>query len=212
MFIRMLKLPEARARDGTTCRQLRVAIHAAAPCPIPVKEQMIAWWGPMIVRVLRRHRGQRLLRHHRRGVARAQGLGRPRHARHDPHPRRRVSASCRSASRARSTSRAAPASSTTRTPAKTAASRSPQGWSTHRRHRLRRRRGLPLPDRPQGHMIISRRRQHLSAGVREPAGDAPEGRRLRGLRRAQRGLRRGGEGGRAAGRHGGGRAGAGARS
>ena len=27
---------------------LRVAIHAAAPCPIPVKEQMIAWWGPKI--------------------------------------------------------------------------------------------------------------------------------------------------------------------
>jgi acyl-CoA synthetase (AMP-forming)/AMP-acid ligase II len=27
---------------------LRVAIHAAAPCPIPVKEQMIQWWGPVI--------------------------------------------------------------------------------------------------------------------------------------------------------------------
>jgi len=27
---------------------LRCAIHAAAPCPIPVKEQMIEWWGPII--------------------------------------------------------------------------------------------------------------------------------------------------------------------
>jgi long-chain acyl-CoA synthetase len=27
---------------------LRAAIHAAAPCPIDVKEQMIAWWGPII--------------------------------------------------------------------------------------------------------------------------------------------------------------------
>ena len=27
---------------------LKVAVHAAAPCPVPVKEQMIAWWGPMI--------------------------------------------------------------------------------------------------------------------------------------------------------------------
>jgi long-chain acyl-CoA synthetase len=24
------------------------AVHAAAPCPVPVKEQMIAWWGPVI--------------------------------------------------------------------------------------------------------------------------------------------------------------------
>src|SRR5690606_37613918 len=27
---------------------LKVAIHAAAPCPIPVKEQMIEWWGPVL--------------------------------------------------------------------------------------------------------------------------------------------------------------------
>ncbi len=47
MFVRMLKLAEAeRARYGHS--SLRVAIHAAAPCPIDVKEQMIAWWGPVI--------------------------------------------------------------------------------------------------------------------------------------------------------------------
>jgi long-chain acyl-CoA synthetase len=28
---------------------LRVAVHAAAPCPVPIKEQMIAWWGDAIV-------------------------------------------------------------------------------------------------------------------------------------------------------------------
>ena len=27
---------------------MQVAVHAAAPCPIPVKEQMIEWWGPVI--------------------------------------------------------------------------------------------------------------------------------------------------------------------
>ncbi|MEI9982166.1 MAG: AMP-binding protein [Aliidongia sp.] len=27
---------------------LKMAIHAAAPCPIDVKEQMIEWWGPII--------------------------------------------------------------------------------------------------------------------------------------------------------------------
>ena len=28
---------------------LECAIHAAAPCPVPVKEQMIEWWGPIIL-------------------------------------------------------------------------------------------------------------------------------------------------------------------
>ena len=47
MFVRMLKLPEEeRARHDLSSMQ--VAIHAAAPCPIPVKEQMIEWWGPVI--------------------------------------------------------------------------------------------------------------------------------------------------------------------
>ena len=26
----------------------RIAIHAAAPCPVEVKEKMIDWWGPII--------------------------------------------------------------------------------------------------------------------------------------------------------------------
>jgi long-chain acyl-CoA synthetase len=48
MFIRMLKLPaEERARHDLS--SLRIAIHAAAPCPIPVKQAMIDWWGPKIV-------------------------------------------------------------------------------------------------------------------------------------------------------------------
>jgi acyl-CoA synthetase (AMP-forming)/AMP-acid ligase II len=47
MFIRMLKLPaETRARYDVS--SLRYAIHAAAPCPAPVKEQMIDWWGPVV--------------------------------------------------------------------------------------------------------------------------------------------------------------------
>ena len=47
MFIRMLKLPED-VRKKYDVSSLKLAIHAAAPCPIPVKEQMIAWWGPII--------------------------------------------------------------------------------------------------------------------------------------------------------------------
>ncbi len=48
MLQRMLQLPEAirRAYRGTTHR---MAIHAAAPCPQPVKEAMIDWWGPILV-------------------------------------------------------------------------------------------------------------------------------------------------------------------
>lgn len=46
-FVRMLKLPdEVRSRYDTS--SLKCAIHAAAPCPVPVKQAMIAWWGPVI--------------------------------------------------------------------------------------------------------------------------------------------------------------------
>jgi len=48
MFVRMLKLPDA-VRQRYDLSSLRVAIHAAAPCPVPIKEQMIAWWGPCIL-------------------------------------------------------------------------------------------------------------------------------------------------------------------
>jgi long-chain acyl-CoA synthetase len=47
MFSRMLKLPEA-IRTRHDLSSLEVVIHAAAPCPAQVKEQMIAWWGPII--------------------------------------------------------------------------------------------------------------------------------------------------------------------
>ncbi|HEY6624567.1 MAG TPA: acyl-CoA synthetase [Acidimicrobiales bacterium] len=47
MFVRMLKLPEEE-RTAYDLSSQRVVTHAAAPCPVPVKEQMIAWWGPII--------------------------------------------------------------------------------------------------------------------------------------------------------------------
>ncbi|HSG91059.1 MAG TPA: AMP-binding protein [Pseudomonadales bacterium] len=47
MFSRMLKLPEAE-RTGHDLSSLEIAVHAAAPCPAQVKEQMIEWWGPII--------------------------------------------------------------------------------------------------------------------------------------------------------------------
>ena len=48
MFSRLLKLP-ADVRDQADLSSLEVIVHAAAPCPVPVKEQMIEWFGPIIV-------------------------------------------------------------------------------------------------------------------------------------------------------------------
>jgi long-chain acyl-CoA synthetase len=47
MFSRLLKLPEATRRKYDLS-SLEIVIHAAAPCPVQVKEQMIDWWGPII--------------------------------------------------------------------------------------------------------------------------------------------------------------------
>ena len=46
-FVRMLKLsPETRLRHDVS--SLKKVFHAAAPCPVPVKEAMIDWWGPIV--------------------------------------------------------------------------------------------------------------------------------------------------------------------
>lgn len=46
-FIRMLKLPEEE-RGRYDLSSLRVAVHAAAPCPVEVKEAMLDWWGDVL--------------------------------------------------------------------------------------------------------------------------------------------------------------------
>ncbi|MCP5025402.1 MAG: AMP-binding protein [Actinomycetia bacterium] len=47
MFVRILKLdPETRA--GYDLSTLQAVVHAAAPCPMPVKQEIIDWWGPII--------------------------------------------------------------------------------------------------------------------------------------------------------------------
>ncbi len=47
MFVRMLKLPD-QVRAKYDVSSIECVIHAAAPCPVPVKKQMIEWWGPVI--------------------------------------------------------------------------------------------------------------------------------------------------------------------
>jgi len=48
MFVRMLKLPDA-VRTKYDVSSLKAAVHAAAPCPVDVKQKMIAWWGPVFI-------------------------------------------------------------------------------------------------------------------------------------------------------------------
>ena len=47
-FIRLLALPES-VRKKYDISTLKSAVHAAAPCPVPVKHAMIDWWGPIIL-------------------------------------------------------------------------------------------------------------------------------------------------------------------
>jgi long-chain acyl-CoA synthetase len=48
MFVRMLQLAED-VREKYDVSSLRLAVHAAAPCPPDVKDAMIGWWGPILV-------------------------------------------------------------------------------------------------------------------------------------------------------------------
>ncbi|MDZ7883343.1 MAG: fatty-acid--CoA ligase FadD4 [Mycobacterium sp.] len=47
MFTRMLKLPE-QVRRSYDVSSLQRVMHAAAPCPVEIKKQMIDWWGPIV--------------------------------------------------------------------------------------------------------------------------------------------------------------------
>jgi len=47
MFVRMLKLP-GEVRAAADLSSLRNVIHAAAPCPVDVKQQIIEWFGPIV--------------------------------------------------------------------------------------------------------------------------------------------------------------------
>lgn len=47
MFVKMLELPES-VRHAINLRSMRVAIHAAAPCPVHVKQSLLDWWGDIV--------------------------------------------------------------------------------------------------------------------------------------------------------------------
>ncbi len=47
MFVRLLELPES-TRRAFDLSSMRAAVHAAAPCPVHVKQAMLDWWGDII--------------------------------------------------------------------------------------------------------------------------------------------------------------------
>ncbi len=47
-FTRLLKLPE-KTRASFSGASLEYVLHTAAPCPRGVKQQMIDWWGPVLM-------------------------------------------------------------------------------------------------------------------------------------------------------------------
>jgi long-chain acyl-CoA synthetase len=46
-FVRMLRLPE-EVRKSYDTTSLKSVYHAAAPCPVEIKRQMLEWWGPIV--------------------------------------------------------------------------------------------------------------------------------------------------------------------
>ena len=163
MFSRLLRLPdEVRARYDTS--SLECIVHAAAPCPVHVKQAMIDWLGPVITEYY--------------AATEANGFTFCTTADWLAHPGtvgRPVLGEllildgegneCPTGSDGTVWFRGATAFEYFQDPVKTAESRSGRRHHQHRRGRRPRRQGrLPVPDRPQELHDHLRRGQHLSAG------------------------------------------------
>ena len=165
MFSRMLKLPDAvRARYDLS--SLKAAIHAAAPCPVAVKQAMFDWWGPIVYEYYggTETNGLTFIPPDD-WLAHPGSVGRG-HPRRHPHPR----SGRQRAPRGHTGHHLLLQRDGVRVPQRSGedgvrARR--EGPLDDRRHGLRRRRGVPLPHRPQGVHDHLRRREHLSAGGRE---------------------------------------------
>ncbi len=202
MFVRMLKLPEPERRRYDVS-SLRVAIHAAAPCPVPVKQQMIEWWGPMLYEYYAGTEGNGFTSIDSHEWLAHPGSVGPPAQRAGPHPRRRRASELPPGEAGRrSTSRAARRSSITTHPRRRRARRARRAGPRSATSATSTREGyLYLTDR-KANMIISGGVNIYPQETENVLVDASEGRGRRGVRRPERRLRRGGEGGRAAGRHG----------
>ena len=109
---------------------LQRAFHAAAPCPVPVKEQMIAWWGPIIHEYYAGTEGNGFCASLRRSGWRTRARSAARSWRQlricDDDGERAAAAQ----PRAWCSSRAAASSSTTATPRRPPRAATQHGWTT----------------------------------------------------------------------------------
>ena len=185
MFVRMLKLPES-VRDSYDVSSLKRVVHAAAPCPVDIKKQMLDWWGPIVDEYYSSSEGAGItfisaddwVKHpgsvgkpllgvahilDENGDERTRGPGRPDLLRHG-----------RSRFRLPQRSR-----QDRRVPR-------PARLGDRRRRRISQRGRLPVPDRPQAPHDHLGRGEHLPAGGREPARHPPKGVGRRGVRHSGR--------------------------
>ena len=188
MFVRMLQLPP-QVRDRYDVSSLRVAIHAAAPCPVEVKQKMIDWWGPVLLEYYAGTEGNGMTAiDSGTWLTKPGTVGRP------------ILGTVRICADDGTELPAGQAGvvyferdevpfTYHNDPAKTPGLPAPGAPDLDHagRHRLPRRRRLPVPHRPQGVHDHLRRGQHLPAGDRERARAAPGGLRRRGHRRPRPG-------------------------
>ena len=197
MFVRLLKLPDD-VRDRYDLTSLRNILHGAAPCPPNVKQSLIDWLGPIVYEYYAATEGAGTVvgpddwLDHPGTV----GLVDPPEPHQDRRRRRQRAAARRGRARLHEGTRRRPLrvlqgrrQDVVRVP----------GRLLHaRRRRLRRRRQLPVPHRPQRQPHHLRRREHLPRRGRRGAARARRGARRGHDRRARPRVGRSGEGGRRA--------------
>ena len=202
MFHRLLALPEeTRTRYDTS--SLRFVIHGAAPCPVPIKQRLIEWLGPVVVEYYAATEGLGTLVDSATWLAHPGTVGRP-----------MVPGLVKVAD---DTGAELPPGEIglvfLQAPAATKFDYYGDEEKTAGAFRgdyftlgdmgYMDERGVPLPDRPHRQPHHLRRGQHLPGRGRRRAPGAPGGGRRGHHRRARRGVGRGGQGGGPTGRGGG---------
>ena len=196
-FRRLLALPDP-VRSRYDVSSLRCMIHAAAPCPQEVKRRMLDWWGPVVTEYYAATEGGGSVITAQEWLARPGSVGTA-----WPGSEVRVlddDGDDRPTGEPGLVYMRMGTSTFDYHKDQDEDARVPRPGHVHRRrHRLPRRRRLPLPVRPQGRHDHLGRGQHLPGRDRVGAVLPPGGQRRRGLRHPARRVGRGDQGGGAAG-------------
>ena len=182
MFVRLLKLP-ASVRCAYDLGSLRWAVHAAAPCPVPVKQAMIDWWGPILFEFYSMTEGFGAASIFSDEWLRKPGsVGRPLMG--VPHVVGLDGAELPPGEVGHDLVRGRHAVGVPRRPGQDRRRGQRARLADRRRRRVPRHRRLPLPHRPGQQPDHFGRGEHLSPGNRERAHHASGRARRRGARRA----------------------------